>query len=51
MTAAASGRLLEAGAEDVLRYTDLANPVSNSSDRRIGYRAVEDRVVLEFAAD
>jgi GNAT superfamily N-acetyltransferase len=51
VTAAASRRLLEAGAEDVLLYTDLANPVSNSIYQRIGYRAVEDRVVLEFAAD
>ena len=51
VTAAASQRLLEAGAEDALLYTDLANPVSNSIYQRIGYRAVEDRVVLEFTAD
>ena len=50
-TAAASQRLLEAGAEEVLLYTDLANPVSNSIYQRIGYRAVEDRVVLDFTAD
>jgi GNAT superfamily N-acetyltransferase len=50
-TAAASRRLLAAGAEDVLLYTDLANPVSNSIYQRIGYRAVEDRVSLEFTAD
>ena len=50
-TAAASQRLLAAGAEDVLLYTDLANPVSNSIYQRIGYRAVEDRVSLEFTAD
>jgi GNAT superfamily N-acetyltransferase len=50
VTAAASQRLLEAGAEDVLLYTDLANPVSNSIYQRIGYQAVEDRVVLEFTA-
>ena len=49
-TAAASARLLAAGAEDVLLYTDLANPVSNSIYQRIGYRAVEDRVSLEFTA-
>jgi predicted GNAT family acetyltransferase len=49
-TAAASQGLLAAGAEDVLLYTDLANPVSNSIYQRIGYRAVEDRVVLEFTA-
>jgi RimJ/RimL family protein N-acetyltransferase len=50
-TAAASQRLLEAGAEEVVLYTDLANPVSNSIYQRIGYRPVEDRVVLAFFAD
>ncbi len=50
-TAALSRRLLEAGAEEVLLYTDLANPVSNSIYQRIGYRPVEDRVVLAFSAD
>ncbi len=49
-TAVASQALVEAGAEDVLLYTDLANPVSNSIYQRIGYRAVEDRVVLDFTA-
>ena len=50
VTAAASQRLLAAGVEDVLLYTDLANPVSNSIYQRIGYRPVEDRVSLEFSA-
>ena len=50
-TAAVSQRLLEAGADEVLLYTDLANPVSNSIYQRIGYRPVEDRVVLAFSAD
>lgn len=50
VTAAASRRLLAAGVEDVLLYTDLANPVSNSIYQRIGYRPVEDRVSLEFSA-
>jgi RimJ/RimL family protein N-acetyltransferase len=50
-TAALSHRLLDAGAEEVLLYTDLANPVSNSIYQRIGYRPVEDRVVLAFSAD
>jgi GNAT superfamily N-acetyltransferase len=49
-TAAASQRLLDAGAQEVLLYTDLANPVSNSIYQRIGYRPVEDRVVLAFSA-
>ena len=51
VTAEASRRAREAGAEEVLLYTDLANPTSNSIYRRIGYRAVEDRVVLAFSAD
>jgi RimJ/RimL family protein N-acetyltransferase len=50
-TAALSQRLLKAGAQEVLLYTDLANPVSNSIYQRIGYRPVEDRVVLAFSAD
>ena len=49
-TAALSRRLLEQGAEEVVLYTDLANPVSNSIYQRIGYRPVEDRVVLAFSA-
>lgn len=35
-------------AQEVLLFTDLANPVSNSIYQRIGYREVEDRVVLSF---
>ena len=50
-TAALSRRLLEAGAEEVVLFTDLANPVSNSIYQRIGYRPFEDRVVLAFSAD
>ena len=50
-TAALSRRLLEAGAEEVVLFTDLANPVSNSIYQRLGYRPVEDRVVLAFSAD
>jgi GNAT superfamily N-acetyltransferase len=51
VTAEASRRARAAGAEEVLLYTDLANPTSNSIYQRIGYRAVEDRVVLAFSAD
>jgi GNAT superfamily N-acetyltransferase len=50
VTAELSLRALEAGAAEVLLYTDLDNPVSNSIYQRIGYRAVEDRVVLAFSA-
>jgi GNAT superfamily N-acetyltransferase len=48
VTAAVSLRAREAGAEEVLLYTDLANPTSNSIYQVIGYRPVEDRVVLAF---
>lgn len=50
VTAAVSRRARDAGAEEVLLYTDLANPVSNSIYQRIGYRGVEDRVLLAFPA-
>jgi predicted GNAT family acetyltransferase len=48
VTAEVSRAALAAGAGEVLLYTDLANPVSNSIYQRIGYRDVEDRVVLSF---
>ena len=50
ITADLSRRARDAGADEVLLYTDLDNPVSNSIYQRIGYRAVEDRVVLAFSA-
>jgi GNAT superfamily N-acetyltransferase len=49
-TAEASRAALAAGAEEVLLYTDLANPVSNSIYQHIGYREVEDRVLLSFTS-
>jgi GNAT superfamily N-acetyltransferase len=42
VTAAASRWALDAGAEYVLLFTDLANPTSNSIYQRIGYRPVMD---------
>ena len=38
----------EAGSPEVVLFTDVANPTSNSVYQRIGFRAVEDRVVLEL---
>jgi RimJ/RimL family protein N-acetyltransferase len=49
-TAAVSQRALDTGAEEVVLFTDLANPVSNSIYQRIGYQPVEDRLVLAFSA-
>ena len=47
-TAAVSQAALDAGVRDVVLYTDLANPTSNALYQRLGYRPVEDRVVLSF---
>jgi hypothetical protein len=49
VTAAVSRAALDAGARIVVLYTDLANPTSNALYQRLGYRPVEDRVVLSFA--
>jgi GNAT superfamily N-acetyltransferase len=48
VTAAASRWALDQGAEHVLLYTDLANPVSNSIYQRIGYRPVADCLDITF---
>ncbi|MFG3050372.1 GNAT family N-acetyltransferase [Kitasatospora sp. NPDC048239] len=48
VTAAASAHALDRGAAEVLLYTDLANPTSNSIYQRIGYRPVEDCLTLDF---
>jgi predicted GNAT family acetyltransferase len=50
VTAAVTRAALDAGAEEVLLYTDLANPTSNRLYARLGFVAVEDRVVLMFEA-
>ncbi len=48
-TAAVTQAALDAGATEVVLYTDLANPTSNALYQRLGYRPVEDRTVLSFA--
>jgi len=47
-TAAATRSALEAGAREVLLYTDLANPTANRLYERLGYRGVEDRETVAF---
>jgi GNAT superfamily N-acetyltransferase len=47
-TAAVSAAARAAGAAEVLLFTDLANPTSNALYQRLGYRAVEDRLVLDL---
>jgi RimJ/RimL family protein N-acetyltransferase len=47
-TAAVSQHARDAGATDVILFTDLANPTSNSIYQKIGYRAVYDSAEFEF---
>ncbi|MGW2590824.1 GNAT family N-acetyltransferase [Streptomyces sp. NPDC001515] len=47
VTAEASRAALAAGTEELLLFTDLANPTSNGVYTRIGYRPVADRLVIE----
>ncbi|MGC5361754.1 GNAT family N-acetyltransferase [Streptomyces sp. DT24] len=47
-TCAASEALRAAGAERVLLFTDLANPTSNALYQRLGYRPVEDSLVVDL---
>jgi RimJ/RimL family protein N-acetyltransferase len=49
VTAAVSQHARDAGAHDVILFTDLANPTSNSIYQKIGYRPVYDSTELEFA--
>lgn len=48
VTAAVSAHARTAGARDVILFTDLANPTSNSIYQKIGYRPVYDSTELEF---
>jgi RimJ/RimL family protein N-acetyltransferase len=49
VTAAISQAALAAGARSVVLFTDLANPTSNALYQRLGYRPVEDRVLLRLS--
>ncbi len=49
VTAAVSRQALQAGAREVVLFTDLANPTSNALYQRLGYHTVQDRVDLSFA--
>jgi predicted GNAT family acetyltransferase len=48
VTTVVSRAALDAGAVDVVLFTDLANATSNALYQRLGYRPVEDRAVVEF---
>jgi predicted GNAT family acetyltransferase len=49
VTAAVTQAAIDAGAEQLVLFTDLANPVSNAIYQRIGYRPVLDSTELEFS--
>ncbi len=48
VTAAVSRAVRDAGATDVVLFTDLDNPTSNALYQRLGYRPIHDRVRLSF---
>jgi GNAT superfamily N-acetyltransferase len=48
VTAAAAEWALEAGADEVVLFTDLADPVTNVIYQRIGFRPVSDFVRIDF---
>jgi predicted GNAT family acetyltransferase len=50
VTATLTRSALEAGADEVVLFTDLANPTSNGVYQRIGYRAASERLVLGFGS-
>ncbi|MFJ9587353.1 GNAT family N-acetyltransferase [Streptomyces acidicola] len=50
VTAEVSRAALAKGADQVLLFTDLANPTSNGLYQRIGYRPVQDFATREFTA-
>lgn len=48
VTAAIGELAIGRGATSVVLFTDLANPQSNSLYQKLGYQAIEDRVLLLF---
>ncbi|MGW1792759.1 GNAT family N-acetyltransferase [Streptomyces tubercidicus] len=48
VTAALSRAARDAGGPELVLFTDLGNPTSNALYGRLGYRPVEDHVVMEF---
>jgi RimJ/RimL family protein N-acetyltransferase len=48
VTTAISRAALAAGARSVVLFTDLANPTSNALYQRLGYRPVDDRVLMRL---
>ncbi|MGW3432132.1 GNAT family N-acetyltransferase [Streptomyces melanosporofaciens] len=49
-TAAVSRAARAAGVREILLFTDLGNPTSNALYQRLGYRPLEDHLVLSFTS-
>ncbi|MFJ2198306.1 GNAT family N-acetyltransferase [Streptomyces violaceusniger] len=49
-TAAVSRAARAAGVQEILLFTDLDNPTSNALYQRLGYRPLEDHLVLSFTS-
>ncbi|MBO3680897.1 GNAT family N-acetyltransferase [Streptomyces sp. NEAU-YJ-81] len=49
-TAAVSRAARAAGVQEVLLFTDLDNPTSNALYQRLGYRPLEDHLLLSFTS-
>jgi predicted GNAT family acetyltransferase len=50
VTTAVTRAALDAGATDVVLFTDLANRTSNALYQRLGYTPIDDRRTVEFPA-
>jgi RimJ/RimL family protein N-acetyltransferase len=50
VTDAITRAALRAGATDIVLFTDVENQTSNGLYQRLGYVALEDRVLMEFAS-
>ena len=48
VTAACTQDALDCGARQVVLFTDVANPTSNGIYQQLGYRALDERVILRF---
>ena len=48
MTAACSQHALDTDAERVILFTDVSNPTSNGIYQRLGFRPIDDRVLLRY---
>jgi predicted GNAT family acetyltransferase len=48
VTAACTRDALDGGARQVVLFTDLANPTSNAIYQQIGFRPLDDRLILRF---